>query len=334
MRYYAGYAESFYYAYIYGPEAFARTTTPAISSLDGGATKMTDVERINLEQQGILAAPASGPGSLGPDWAGRHPLVSGEGNRHKYAKITRHAWNSPIPPNAFALVGSGLYVSTPEFTFLQLSRELSPLALALVGCALCASYRLDVQTGQIVQRQPLTSVALLRSFIEQAQGVRGKRNALRALDMLADGAESPQEVNLFLLASLPVDAGGSAIGDLNFNYEVGVEERDAPILDRATRTSFRIDMGVPSRGVGIEYLGKHHELQLDQDRERQNALLSKGQRILQAKYQDISNPILAERLICQLSVLLGREAPERTPAQELARARLLDALFGVGRLQL
>ena len=334
MRYFAGCAESFYYAYVNGREPFAKASNLQVTNLDGAATKRGDIERIGLGQHGLLPMPQVGPGSLGPDMVGRHPLMAGAGDRRKHAGITRHLWSSPIPPGAFALISSGVYVSTPEFTFLQLSRELSPLTLALVGCALCASYRLDVQSGRIVQCEPLTSVASLRAFLEKAQGVRGSRNAQKMLKLIADGAESPQEVNMYLFASLPLDMGGSAIEDLSLNYEVGVESGDLSILDRPTRTSFRIDMGVPALGVGVEYLGKYHEEQQDQDRERQNALLAKGERILQAKYRDISNPVLAERLICQLSALLGKEAPVRTPSQEATRASLLNALFGVGRLQL
>ena len=334
LRYFAGFAESFYYAYVHGPQAFKASSSPQITCLDGCVSKTTDIEKIGLEHYGLFPAPATGPGTLKPDMAGRHPLVVGEGNRHGCFPVTRHAWNSPIPPKAFALIGSGVYVSTPEFTFLQLTRELSETESVLVGCALCASYRLDVQTGQIVRCEPLCTVDSLRAFVDGAHGVRGKRTARRTIDLIAEGAESPQEINMYLLARLPLDLGGAAIKDLKLNYGIEVDRRDAPILDRATRTSFRIDMGVPSCRAGVEYLGKHHEQQQDNDRERQNALLAKGQRILQVKYQDISNPVLAERLICQLAALLGEEVPERTPSQKAANAHLLNDLFGVGRLQL
>lgn len=334
MRYFAGFAESFHYAYIHGPEVFKKVSASRITKLDGCVTKAADIDRICLEQYGLLPAPASGPGSLGPGTSGRHPLVAGEGNRHGSIPVTRHEWNSPVPLGAFALVGSGVYVSTPEFTFLQLSREMSAPMIALVGCVLCASYRLDMQTGQIVRCDPLCTVDSLRAFLDRADGVRGVRIARGILDTIADGAESPQEINMYLLASLPLDLGGSAIDDLALNFEIGVDEKDAPILDRATRKSFRIDMGVPSLGVGVEYLGKHHELQQERDRERQNALLAKGKRILQVKYQDISDPVRTERLACQLAALLGREVPKRTPSQEVAHVRLLDLLFGTERPQL
>lgn len=334
MKYFAGFAESFYYAYVHGPDAFKTASASRITSLDGCVTKTADIGRANLGQFGLLPAPATGPGSLGPDMAGHHPLVTGEGNRRNSPFVSRHSWSSPVPPGAFVLVGPGVYVSTPEFTFLQLSRELSVPMAALVGCSLCASYRLDAQTGQIARCNPLCSVGSLSAFLDRANGVRGARIARRILDYIAEGAESPQEINMYLLSRLPLDLGGSAVEGLALNYEVEVDGRDAPILDRATRKTFRIDMGVPSLGVGIEYLGKHHDLQQDLDRERMNALLAKGKRILQAKYHDISNPVRANRLICQLVALLGGEKPKRSPSQEVANAQLLDLLFGKGRPEL
>ena len=334
MRYYAGYAESFYFAYTNGRHAFDRAPRSRATQLGDCVDKLSQIKAINLEQYGIYPAPPTGPGSLGPEMAGRHPLVSGNGNRHQYAGATRHSWNAPIPPGAFALVGPGLYVSTPEFTFLQLARCLPLEQMAIVGCALCASYRLDPKTGAICQCEPLTSVDAIRGFLDKASETRGYRTAQKCLDLIADGAESPQEVNLYLLSSMPLSLGGSAIKDLKLNYTIEAKPEDGPILDRPNRECFRIDMGVPSRGVGVEYLGKHHESQQVQDRERQNALLAKGERILQVKYQDISNPVMADRLTCQLAALLNTEPPARTPAQMIAHAQLMDALFGPGRLRL
>ena len=334
MRYYAGFAESFYYAYANGRRALERAKRAEVSQLADCVSKLGDVNAIGLEQYGIYPAPPSGSGSLGPALAGRHPLVAGQGNRHQNTDILRHSWNAPIPPGAFVLVGPGLYVSTPEFTFLQLSRCLPPEQMAIVGCALCASYRLDVQTGAICQCEPLTSVDAIGEFLGKASETRGYRTAQKLLGLIADGAESPQEANLYLLSSMPLDLGGSGIKGLKLNYAIDAKPEDGPILDRPNRERFRIDMGVPSLGVGVEYLGKHHDLQQDQDRERQNALLAKGERVLQVKYQDISNPVMVDRLTHQLAALLNAKPPERTPAQMIAHARLMDALFGPGRLQL
>ena len=332
MRYFAGFAESFYYAYTHGAGAFTHVAT--VADLQGCASRAEDIRSIGLEGRGLWAAPASGPGGLGEGMAGRHPLVRGSGNRHGCDGITRHNWNSPIPPGSFALVSSGVYVSTPEFTFLQLSRVLPPVTMALVGCALCASYRLDVTTGAIARCEPLTSVERMRSFVEVASGVYGKRKASRLLDYVADGAESPQEVNLFLLASLPLDLGGAGMEGLLLNYEVGIGDGEKDLVDRATRTSFRIDMGVPALEAGAEYLGKHHDLQQDEDRARLNALMAMGHRVLQVKYGDICDVTHADKFVKQLGAVLGRQPTVRTPAQELARSALVDELFGADRLQL
>ena len=134
--------------------------------------------------------------------------------------------------------------------------------------------------------------------------------------------------------SLQPALGGRGIDGLKLNYVIDVKDTDAGIVDRADRRFARIDMGVPDQNAGAEYLGKHHERQVDADRNRLIFLLAKGERVLQAKYADLSDPVKANRLANQLERILGRGSDEPTPSEMLAREKLSNTLFGAGRMQI
>ncbi|MDO5120153.1 MAG: hypothetical protein Q4D48_08700 [Coriobacteriales bacterium] len=337
MRYYSGFDEAFYYAYRKGRQAFLRAESIYTPHLSDCASRAADIAGIDLETPGILPAPAMGPGCLHPNKDGlpvRHVLVAQNGNRHDCKGLARHGWSAPLAPKSIVRVGPGIYMSTPEFTFLQLANVLPHLPLVLAGFALCSSYYIDPQTRKVTQRSPISSVAELQTYLNRCRGSRGVKRGRAALRCVTDGAESPQEVNQFLLMSLPVDMGGHGIEGLEMNYTVRVEDADRGVLDRPDRTSFRIDMGCKELKKGAEYLGKDHESTVDEDRERLNSLMALGHQVLQVKYADLTNPTKCARLARQLARLLNIELPELTPAQELARANLADELFGMGRLVL
>ena len=98
----------------------------------------------------------------------RHILVP-LGRRHeRLASLCRHVWSKPIPNGAFRAVSSGVLVSSPEFTFLQLASMLDLIDTALVGMSLCARYRIPKtpEPGPYGLRscKPVTSVSSISHF--------------------------------------------------------------------------------------------------------------------------------------------------------------------------
>lgn len=335
MRYFSCLSESFYYAYLNGPDPFANCTVDN-PSLTECVTTVDELGVVDLSHYGIEIPPLEGPGSLGPlglsDGKRHHALVRGGSNQHPARNIVRHQWTSRMPARSFALVGPGIYVSVPEFTFLQLASRLGFERLVQVGCSLCSSYMISPGTNCIIQRPPLTSPERLSRYLDEARGVRGISAARRALRFIGAGAESPQETNLYLLLRLDKTNGGCGIPGLRFNYEIPVRSGQEALVDRPTRQSFRIDVGIPDEHVGLEYLGKFHDMQVDADRERLNALTAMGERVLQVKFTDLVDPVQADRLCRQFSQLIGAEPARLGPSEQVVRAALLDSLFGAGRL--
>lgn len=339
MKYFCGHMESFYYAYHFGREAFDNAQVPSVPNLDDCVSKLSDVRRIDLQGARIEAPPPLAPGCLcntGPGVGCHHVLVAGNVNRHHNKNVIRHRWCGPLPPNAFRLLGNGIYVSTPEFTFLQLARSLTPAQLALVGCSLCSSYRLDGE-GRIEQRVPVSSIERLSTFLESAKGAYGVKAARSALDLVAEGAESPTELDMYCLVCLPRELGGQGAPKAELNTIVPVEPNDTCILDRPNRASWRIDMCWPELGKGIEYLGKQHDSTPREDRERMNSLVAKGYSILQFDYGHLVDPIGRDRRVAQINRLLwGPSASAWIPTAAEVRAQesLERDLFGPARFRL
>lgn len=245
MKYFAADIDSFLYFFRFGREALDHSEIVDVVTLEGCVSQERQVERIDLDHLGMHVPEVGMPGSLCPmvgEPGKRHILVSKNVNRHASDKLVRIQWGCRVPPGSFARISSGIHASTPEFIYLQLARKLGPIQLALAGCTLCAGYHLDAN-GKIVLSKPLTSVEMIERYLDGAKGIGFSDVARRTLSLVADNAESPQEVNSFLLTCLPCDLGGRGIKKLQLNYVIPALPEDGPILDRPDREFWRIDMG-------------------------------------------------------------------------------------------
>ena len=336
MRYFAADIDSFLYFYLNGKEALDDARVVKVDSLEGCVTHAADLAAIDFAGIGLGIPRKGAVGSLCPmvgTSGKRHLLVSGSANRHTCKGVVKSRWDGRVPPGSFARIAPGVCVSTPEFIFLQLARKLSTTQLALVGCALCAGYRINAH-DKIVKCDPMTSVAEIGRFLDGASRISCSKKAKDALAYVANNAESPQEINSFLLTCLPRENGGRGIRKLRLNYSIAVNPEDGDIVDRPDRMSFRVDMGDPDAHAGSEYLGKQHESTAEKDRARLNALLAKGERLLQVKYADLVDPRLAERHSNQLAALLDEQLVPLTRKQAEERERLVEFLFGQDRLRI
>ena len=108
MRYFSCLSESFYYAYLNGPDPFANCTVDN-PSLTECVTTVDELGVVDLSHYGIEIPPLEGPGSLGPlglsDGKRHHALVRGGSIQHPSRNIVRHQWTSRMPARSFALVG-------------------------------------------------------------------------------------------------------------------------------------------------------------------------------------------------------------------------------------
>lgn len=161
-----------------------------------------------------------GIGEPSPD----HPLevlVHSSKERSRSKAVSARVWKGPIAETAFRLVARDVYVSSPEFVFLQLATRLDLPELVALGMELCGSYRRNVvvpslgtgETQLITEynQQPLTTPKRLNGLLSSMKSSPGTSKALKALEYVLPNSASPMETALYLLLCLPRRLGGYAL---------------------------------------------------------------------------------------------------------------------------
>jgi len=195
-------------------------------------------------------------------------MVSALSARRPSKAVRPHVCSVTLPGGAFVKAGNGLYVSSPEFCFLQMAGEYPLAKLITLGNELCGTYsRLDKATicegqaerqdeGQVVFDQlaynlpHLTSKKKLQAFTDRMGGWIGQRQALKALRYISDGSGSPMETTLFILLTLPYRYGGYGLPIPEFNACIYPKKGGLPF---AGRSFYRGDLLWREAGVVVEY---------------------------------------------------------------------------------
>lgn len=153
-----------------------------------------------------------------------HPLevlVRNRTQRSRSKSVVARVWGKPIARTAFRRVSKGLYVSSPEFLFLQMATRLDLPELAALGMELCGTYRHNVDTPllgtkemgsmTVYHQQPLSTPKRLDGFLSSMRSSPGYARAQKALSFVLPNSASPMETALYLLLCLPRRIGGYAL---------------------------------------------------------------------------------------------------------------------------
>lgn len=189
-------------------------------------------------------------------------LVFDDCRRRRSSAVACHAWQTPLPPNAFYRA-RGIYVSSPEFVFLQMAALLPIEQLIALGCELCGQYAMLPKgthhawsiDGMPTRANPLTSTSKLAAFLEKAGKANGKAKARRALKYVIDGSRSPMETMTYLLLCLPVMLGGYGLPKPEMNATIALNDEARTI---ARRRHCEGDLCWPDAKLDVEYHGEVH----------------------------------------------------------------------------
>lgn len=153
-----------------------------------------------------------------------HPLevlVRSSNERTRSKAVIARVWKNHLAPTALRHAARNVYVSSPEFVFLQLATRLDLPELVALGMELCGTYRRDVEvasldphtTGRITiyHQPPLSTPKRLHGFLNAMKGTPGSVRALKALEYVLPNSASPMETALYLLLCLPRRLGGYAL---------------------------------------------------------------------------------------------------------------------------
>ena len=135
--------------------------------------------------------------------------------------VALHICNTKVLPSSLLPIGADFkgFITSPEFTYLQIASKLDFIGTILAGSALCSDYYLNQDGhGGVSQRQngPLTNHAAIAKFLAPAK---------RALQHIVEKARSPREASLALLLCLPYNLGGFNLGTVELNKPIELENR-------------------------------------------------------------------------------------------------------------
>lgn len=220
--------------YLERPDAL-RTPAPVDSLEDSECSLRVLMEREDaLRQLGLSGSPL-------------HVLLNERDKTSGSDWYVRHAWSRELPPDSFVRPVQGVYISTPEFCFLQAAQDLPRIPLIRFGYELCAAYRLSPRDERgFEERAPLTTPERLNTYLARVHDCLPARRAQKALAWVVAGSASPRETTLSTMLSLPTEMGGYEVGLPVLNHEIAVQ-REGGVGKR------RIDLFWPDRQFGLEY---------------------------------------------------------------------------------
>lgn len=173
-------------------------------------------------------------------------LVSCKANMRKSQNLSPRIWSGKHPSRSFYKIAQGLYVSTPEATFLQLGKESSLIQLITIGYELCGSYGLSAQSDSgFLRREPRSNPQLIERYLEKCDGIHGVKAAKRASSYIAKGSASPMESLLSMLLCLPPSLGGFGLPRPELNLPI--ETNEGGVVMR------RCDLCWPDQRFALEY---------------------------------------------------------------------------------
>lgn len=122
-----------------------------------------------------------------------------------------HASNIQYPPGSFVELSKGIYVDSPELSFVRMAKVLPVSAAIAYGCELCGTYAKAGLEAGFRARAAVTNARRLESYVERADGIAGVKAARYAVRHVVDGAASPMEAVVYLLLCLPWSKGGYSV---------------------------------------------------------------------------------------------------------------------------
>ena len=148
-------------------------------------------------------------------------LVHTGSERSRSKAVSARVWNRPIASTGFRTISKNVYVSSPEFLFLQMATRLDLPELVSLGMELCGTYRRKVEVPVLgtdstrfvtdYHQLPLSTPRRLRGFLASMKSSPGINKALKALEYVIPNSASPMETALYLLLCLPRRVGGYAL---------------------------------------------------------------------------------------------------------------------------
>lgn len=262
-------------------------------------------------------------------------LIFHQNNRSSARGIDYHLWRTPLPGDAFYQDGR-FYVSSPEFTFLQLASSLSIAQLIALGCELCGTYVLQPGSPSNIaspysperypkRPEPLTTAEKLSACVESAQGARGRARARRALRYVVEASRSVMETETALKLCLPPMLGGYGIPFPTMNETIDLDAESRAIVGSRWCEG---DLCWKKSKLDVEYYGDVHaeSAQMRHDAGRVLGIEHMGWKVIVLTYSQVSSIDRFEVVAHDVANRIGHRLRKANLGQTFARTELFTEL--------
>lgn len=246
-----------------------------------------------------------------------HMLVAEKRHANSTGQFVQHLNTRSLPEGSFLRIDRFLLCSSPECCFLQMASYLSITELVWLGSELCSDY--SILKDRYIERSRLTSARKLSTYIHRCQKAKGIKRARRALKCIVEGAASPSEAALALLATLPLSLGGYALPRPTLNGKVNLSKH-AQIM--AGKKCYKCDLLWAKEKLDLEYDSDSEHTgseRIAEDAIRRNLLKSeKSIDVIVVTNRQLRDPVKFHYLMKQTSKALGlRLRPKNSMAMGL-----------------
>ena len=209
-----------------------------------------------------------------------------------------HLNTNELPLDGLRHLTMGLYVTSPEVTYVHMGTLLTDAQLALVGSMLCGRYAISTNEDRgIYERKPLTSHNALEQMVNGGHRLRGTTVAREALDLFVDNCRSPREsVCVTLLCARP-GRGGYDIQKPFCNHVIKLSDQASSIVGMR---SIEVDLCWPDQKTVMEYDSweiHNNARRLVHDDLRAEALRADGWRVITVRTGHLNNFGIFDRLV-------------------------------------
>lgn len=242
-------------------------------------------------------------------------LVRNAGQRSRSQAIRARIWHGNIAATAFRKVSKSIYVSSPEFVFLQMARSLDLPRLTALGMELCGTYRRNVvafipgtnSTTYVTEyhQQPLTTPRRLKGFLTTMQSAPGCSKALKALEYVLPNSASPIESALYLLLCLPRRLGGYALPKPILNPSITLTKAGGR---HTFRSHAKPDLYWKAERIDLEYNSDefHDESSRAIDSMRRKALEHMRVEVIELTHDELYSTSLFHETALRIAKRLGK----------------------------
>lgn len=216
-------------------------------------------------------------------------------------------------------ISEGVAVSSPESCFLELAGVMTKVQLIVAGFTLCSKYY--IQGDKLLARNPLTSVARIRRYLEKHPRTESCKKALSALLYVCDNSASPMESFLAIALVTPRRLGGYYIEKPLLNAQIKSSNQGVML-----RKGFECDLLWVKHNVAVEYDSNMHHLgeaKFAQDSARRAGLQNCGIQVITVTTKQFFNNGFFDEVARALAYFLHKHIQKSKPDFLGRRSELL-----------